>query len=80
MFFSIVSVTSSQQCPINFKCVPIADCKSNVNDGLLYPCDVLSNFYCCPDKIISNVTTQSRAKFPSNCGIIIIDNKITGKI
>lgn len=52
---------------------------------MVFPCDVESSLYCCPDDFVRNTTvtnqtTMKEEKFPVNCGIITIDNKIIGKI
>nr|XP_023024181.1 melanization protease 1-like [Leptinotarsa decemlineata] len=82
LFVSEISSEASQ-CTKNNDCIPLSQCNPQYLSSILYPCHSGLNLYCCPTKAaknetITNLLNRRKHLFPVNCGVVAIDNKITG--
>ncbi|KAG5896181.1 hypothetical protein JTB14_016956 [Gonioctena quinquepunctata] len=73
------------ECPEGNKCIPLSQCNPQYMSSILFPCHSGLNLYCCPSKgvkneTIANVINRRKQIFPEHCGVVAIDNKITGKL
>lgn len=72
----------ASSCSEQNECVPLSICAPSPG-RIIFPCHSGLNLYCCPSDRLTNdtlVNLLSRRKelFPVNCGVVYIDNKITG--